>query len=197
MASNRHSVKLLQDSTPASQPALPADVTTLQTQLRLSRLQCQDLHTQLQRAALRDPAELAQRLAMAREAYRTLRAEARQQREAHQQELEDLQTAHDREVNELATSHMRLMDRLTRERDQARERLDWAESMMRVWQGIADMASRGAGRAAPTADLEEATFKKLISLCHPDRWSQGQLATELAHELSVAVTALRHKGGKL
>ena len=39
----------------------------------------------------------------------------------------------------------------------------------------------------------EQVFKILLTLAHPDRWSQGQPATELAHELAVAINAQREK----
>ena len=35
----------------------------------------------------------------------------------------------------------------------------------------------------------EALKRDLIKLAHPDRWSQGQLATELAHDITVRLTA--------
>jgi hypothetical protein len=33
--------------------------------------------------------------------------------------------------------------------------------------------------------------RQLTQLCHPDKWSQGQPATELAHELMVALNAMK------
>jgi len=33
----------------------------------------------------------------------------------------------------------------------------------------------------------------LLTLCHPDRWSRGQLATELAHEISLTINRLREE----
>src|SRR6516164_5882903 len=97
-------------------PALPSEVEALQLQLRLSRLQCADLHRQLQSAALRDPAELEQRLAMAREALRSARDSAKAQRAQHREELEDLRLQHHSEVQ-----------RLTEARDRA-------ERDARLWQ---------------------------------------------------------------
>ena len=35
----------------------------------------------------------------------------------------------------------------------------------------------------------QAFIRDLLKIAHPDKWSQGQLATELAHELSVQLTA--------
>lgn len=37
----------------------------------------------------------------------------------------------------------------------------------------------------------EPVLRKLLALAHPDKWSQGQVATDLAHELTVAINAIR------
>jgi hypothetical protein len=98
-------------------PALSTDVEAHQRQLRLSRLQCQDLHKQLLSTEVLNQADLAQRLAMAKAAYRTLRDEVRAQREAHREELEDLRVEHQREIR-----------RLTEERDRAIRAKEIAET---------------------------------------------------------------------
>jgi hypothetical protein len=56
------------------------------------------------------------------------------------------------------------------------------------WQDLARTARRGPTRAAPPL---ESTLKQLVALCHPDKWSQQQLATELTHELVVALNDAR------
>jgi len=52
---------------------------------------------------------------------------------------------------------------------------------------------RAAARQAPAQQEapDQALLKRLLALAHPDKWSQGQPATELAHELSVAINAMR------
>jgi hypothetical protein len=40
------------------------------------------------------------------------------------------------------------------------------------------------------AHLDQA-LKSLLALAHPDRWSQGQPATALAHEIAVSLNGLR------
>jgi hypothetical protein len=45
-------------------------------------------------------------------------------------------------------------------------------------------------RPTATPSLEP-TLKKLLTLAHPDKWSQGQDASQLAHELSVVINSLR------
>jgi hypothetical protein len=39
--------------------------------------------------------------------------------------------------------------------------------------------------------LTDQTLKRLLVLAHPDRWSAGQPATELAHEMTVLINGLR------
>jgi TubC N-terminal docking domain len=44
--------------------------------------------------------------------------------------------------------------------------------------------------------FETRTVRQLLALCHPDKWSQGQPATELAHELTMHLNALRQPRGE-
>jgi hypothetical protein len=51
--------------------------------------------------------------------------------------------------------------------------------------------------AAPPMDggqVPETLLRKLLTLCHPDKWGQGQPATALAHELTVEINRLRQSG---
>lgn len=48
-----------------------------------------------------------------------------------------------------------------------------------------------AGVPAGPRPLDKGALTKLLTLAHPDRWAQGQPATALAHELSVAINAMR------
>jgi hypothetical protein len=64
-------------------------------------------------------------------------------------------------------------------------------------QGALDKAARAqaffrhpGARHAP--DLEGA-LRRLLTLAHPDKWSAGQDAATLAHELTVSVNALREQ----
>jgi hypothetical protein len=45
--------------------------------------------------------------------------------------------------------------------------------------------------------VPETLWRKLLTLCHPDKWDQGQPATVLAHELTVELNRLRHSGRDL
>ena len=69
-----------------------------------------------------------------------------------------------------------------------RYNLDLAHTIMGWTQSPADLPLDllvGPGSALDTLLVH------LLTLAHPDRWSQGQLATELAHELAVAINAQR------
>jgi hypothetical protein len=62
------------------------------------------------------------------------------------------------------------------------------EREVAFWQDLARTGSRPATRPAPTL---EPTLKHLVALCHPDKWSAGQLATALAHELMIVLNDVR------
>jgi hypothetical protein len=55
--------------------------------------------------------------------------------------------------------------------------------------------SPGPGRQSITPDAVDHLLRDLLKMSHPDLWSQGQPATALAHELSVAVNGLRQRFG--
>ena len=56
------------------------------------------------------------------------------------------------------------------------------------WRDLA----RTMGRVPGTTDHTLAPIlKQLVALCHPDKWSAGQLATALAHELMVLLNDVR------
>jgi hypothetical protein len=52
------------------------------------------------------------------------------------------------------------------------------------------MASMTSPRATPVPTVEP-VLRKLLVVAHPDRWSQGQDASQLAHELAVVINQLR------
>jgi hypothetical protein len=105
--------------------------------------------------------------------------------------------------------------RLIKEREQADEHVRWMHERLIVFTADnPDLAEENARRYAKVqgeawrrrlADIQEeyarclaettgragttsVPVKDLIKLCHPDKWSQGQPATELAHELMVRLT---------
>lgn len=114
-------------------------------------------------------ARLSQRLDDAKVAFRELRAALKQTRGELldcARERADLQM----EVQTLQRATQRLL----------------AEKAMLELKVLLAQAERPA-RRGPTRD----DLTKLLLLAHPDRWSQGQPATVLAHELSVVINQLR------
>jgi hypothetical protein len=59
------------------------------------------------------------------------------------------------------------------------------------WRDVYSRLLASRHGATTQASLSKADLTRLLALAHPDRWSQGQLASELAHELSVALNAAR------
>ena len=58
---------------------------------------------------------------------------------------------------------------------------------------FAEIMRTPLGASRPSA----ADLTKSLQLAHPDKWSQGQPATQLAHEISVALIQFRQeKGGR-
>ena len=51
------------------------------------------------------------------------------------------------------------------------------------WQGSLDVAT----------EFMDELFKQLLTVAHPDKWSAGQDATVLAHELTLAIQAHRER----
>ena len=62
-----------------------------------------------------------------------------------------------------------------------------------MWQEMAKLKRYIIG---DPASLTLAEIKRLIAQCHPDKWSQGQPATALAHELSIVINELRQREGR-
>jgi hypothetical protein len=78
-------------------------------------------------------------------------------------------------------------------REASRRLLDAARRVAADWHRHAIAADARARR--PTRALD-AVLKSLLTLVHPDNWSQGQPATALAHELTVAINTLRQHEGR-
>ena len=166
-------------------PALPDDVVTLQAQLRLCRAANADLHRQLQHAirdeapggtrgpALpadrRDPHQVERDNAALRRRLETAKAEYRKLRDARAQEVRDL----------------------LQERDQALQRIASLEGNLRLLEAATALYRLRAEPDASDTPVGMRDLTRLLALAHPDRWSQGQPATALAHELAVAIQQLR------
>lgn len=132
------------------------------------------LHQQLNKA-LTDIAWLKERLDTAKVEFRKLRDQQATapcpQCQAFQQTVKDL-------------THQ--LTQAQRERDSERR---WAE----MWRGLLDLhrQEQFQGGHPPGSGPSRDHLTALLKVAHPDKWSQGQPATQLAHELSVAINALR------
>lgn len=82
------------------------------------------------------------------------------------------------------------ISRITKERDllAAQMRTLRSENQSLRFQ----MLLQQARTTAPVPDID-ALLRDLLKASHPDRWSQGQAATELAHEMAVALNAARER----
>lgn len=56
------------------------------------------------------------------------------------------------------------------------------------------MDKKPAPQPGDGGQVPETVLRKLLTLCHPDKWDQGQPATTLAHELTVEINRLRQGG---
>jgi hypothetical protein len=62
---------------------------------------------------------------------------------------------------------------------------------------LTSMDTKPAPHPVDGGQVPETLLRKLLALCHPDKWAQGQPATALAHELTVAINRLRQGGRDL
>ncbi len=85
---------------------------------------------------------------------------------------------------------------LTQARATGRQLLEAAWTQVDVWRRLACAADRRQEPSSPAPTLEP-TLKRLLALCHPDRWAQAQPASALAHELTVLINHVRSHGETL
>jgi hypothetical protein len=62
------------------------------------------------------------------------------------------------------------------------------------WKRAFQLQMAGRPSVTPETPVEPRLFKQLMAIIHPDHWHQGQPASALAHELTVALNALRAEG---
>ena len=109
-----------------------------------------------------------------------------------------------KKLRELQAENERLRQELTAVRATARTILEQrfeAEDKLAIvtrerdfWRGM--VSGNAAPRSQPCLEIWMGQeLRKLIIQTHPDKWNQGQPATELAYELSVALNALRARLG--
>ncbi len=63
------------------------------------------------------------------------------------------------------------------------------------WKALSEGTEVAMGSRRLPLALVDQELKKLIALAHPDRWSQGQAAAELAHEVALTLNAVRQRLG--
>jgi hypothetical protein len=155
-------------------PTMPSDVETLQAQLRLSRKQCAYLHRELATALKQVP--LAP-------------------------------SSFDGDTDALRAENVDLRERLTfltRHYEDLQNRYAILEYSLKRQQKEFDALLRrvcGGKQGTFQSTLVEApvdlthVLTKLLTLAHPNKWSQGQPATDLAHEIAVTVNGLRERLG--
>jgi predicted RNase H-like nuclease (RuvC/YqgF family) len=137
---------------------------TSQLDLFASADECRDLQA--------ENAWLKARLENAKVEYRKLREEL------HQQCLQ-------------ATQDSLRIQELQRDVIQHRTMAEFWERQATLYQSIANTLMGGQGSQLHRTAPSKADLTKLLVLCHPDKWSQGQPATALAHEITVRLNQLR------
>jgi hypothetical protein len=149
-----------------SRPAAapPDELEALRTQLKLARAQNAYLHRELATALKQGP----------------LTPVDATSEEALQLEVTDLR-------QRLATLTLHYQD--------AQGRIAWLQHDLAFAHKVLQWVPTAEGQTTlDTMDsLIETVLHQLLILAHPDKWSQGQPATALAHELTVAIMALREK----
>jgi hypothetical protein len=98
--------------------------------------------------------------------------------------------------------HFTRLDReryaLLRERDAARAEVQSLQLQLQTTRLLLDLQShRESAPPAVVPTWLTQALRKLLALTHPDKWSAGQNATTLAHELTVELNALRHRLGEV
>jgi hypothetical protein len=153
---------------------MSSPVETLQAQLRLSRQHCAYLHRELATALTQGPLAPSSFNSDV-DALRAANVDLRERLTLLPRHYEALQ--HRYKILE-PTSH--------------RQQQEFDDLVRRIYGG-----KQGAFQAtlvdAPV-DLAH-VLTHLPTLAHPDKWSQGQPATDLAHEIAVTVNDLRERLG--
>jgi hypothetical protein len=102
----------------------------------------------------------------------------------------------ERTVQDLAAEHAALRAALQAAQAQALDlerQLIYAQTLVRTRELQLALLTR-LDVSPPQSGLARDHLTALLALAHPDKWAQGQPATELAHELSVVITKLRAQG---
>jgi hypothetical protein len=146
-------------------PVMPSDVATLQEQLRLARAQNAYLHRKLATALKQGPLAPAS-FDSDIEAVRAENIDLRERLSLLARHFEDLQRRY--------------------------EYLEWHCRYLDTRLGQSSDGPVQSSLVDEPVDLMS-VLTRLLTVAHPDRWGRGQLASQLAHELTVAINAARAK----
>jgi predicted nuclease with TOPRIM domain len=151
-------------------PTLPTDVPTLQTHLRLARAQNAHLHRELATVLKQGP--------LAPSSFPS--------------EVDALQ-AENVDLRQRLTLLTRHYEDLQRRYQQLKHTVEWQQKeIAELWSTLGVKQPRASQSTLVTAPVDVAhVLTTLLKLAHPDRWGQGQPATELAHEVTIAINATR------
>jgi hypothetical protein len=153
---------------------MPSNIETLQAQLRLVRAQNAYLHRELATALKQGPLAPAS-FDSDSDAVRAENIDLRERLTLLTQHYEDLQ--HRYKILEQTSN---------------RQQKEFEDLLRSVCGG-----KRGAWQSSlvdEPIDLA-GVLKTLLTMAHPDKWSQDQPAIALAHELTVAINGLRERLG--
>ena len=162
--------KATRRKSPQSQaPTVSPEIAALENQLRLARAQNAYLHRELATALKQGP--LAQ-------------GPATGSLEELAAENADLR----RRLGVLTTHYQDLERRLAIEEERVRIR---DRNFKRLLQSVTGQpGSQSRSLFEEPLDLS-GLLTKLLTIAHPDKWAQGQPATELAHEMTLTINAIR------
>jgi septal ring factor EnvC (AmiA/AmiB activator) len=153
-------------------PHAAADLAETQAQLATLKRQYAALERKSDRLAQRRRTQAA-----ADKRERARLEKERDQADAHVRMMHERLTVFTAANSELAEEIAR---RYAKVQDEA-----WRRRAAEIREEHARARAEINGRAGATS----VPVKELIKLCHPDKWSQGQPATELAHEVMVRLTS--------
>ena len=89
----------------------------------------------------------------------------------------------------------RAADTLTVERDAARREAADFQFQARCNEFLLELQSRAGTTGLPS--WLDGALRQLLLCAHPDKWSAGQDATALAHEISIQLNTLRARLGEV
>jgi len=162
-------------------PHAAADLAEMQAQLAKRERQYATQERTHHKQAERKYARLKQRhkalrvQAAADKKERARLVKEREQAEAHARWMYERMTVISADNPDLAEENARRFASVQEE--------SWRRQLAAMREQHASLWA-SSGQAGATS----VPVKELIKLCHPDKWSQGQPATELAHEIMVRLT---------